>query len=83
MKKEFYENLKQLVAEISEHPYKSTFYSDYYDCRFSKKNLGVWTNDEYDLLLEGDTETEKIIDSSPLDLFIYCDRGGYIYVGWN
>lgn len=83
MSNEFYDNLRELVLQINEHPYRNTEYSDYYGCRFSKKNLGVWTDEEYDLLLNGDTETERIIDSSNLDLFIFCERGGFIYVGWN
>jgi hypothetical protein len=83
MNEDFYLRLKEIVEEINEHPYKNTKYIEDYGCRFSIRHLGAWDAHDYDTLLNGDAKTEEILNKSNLDLFIYCDRGGYIYVGWK
>ena len=84
MKQEFYERLKEVIKECEGNPYKATRPQDFgngYEGRISKENLWKWTDEEYDIMFNhADEETEKICDKSTLDCFVYCDRGGYMYL---
>ena len=84
MKQEFYDRLKEVIKECEENPYKATRPQDVgngYEGRISKENLVEWTDEEYDIMFNhADEETEKICDKSTLDCFVYCDRGGYMYL---
>lgn len=52
MKQEFYDRLKEVIRECEEHPYKNTekYLVPGWEARMSNKNLGEWTDDEYDII---------------------------------
>ncbi len=87
MKQEFYDKLQQVITECEQHPYKTTEPMDFgngWEGRVSKQNIGTWTDEEYDILLNHrDKKVNAMCENSRLDCFVYCDRGGYIYLAFN
>jgi hypothetical protein len=84
MKEEFYNKLAEVIKECEAHPYKSTKSIDLdngREGRVSKQNLGTWTDEDYDTMFNHqDKRTEDMCNKSSLDCFVYCDRGGYMYL---
>lgn len=84
MKEEFYNKLAEVIKECEAHPYKSTDPIDLgngWEGRVSKQNLGTWTDEDYDTMFNHqDKRTEDMCNKSSLDCFVYCDRGGYMYL---
>lgn len=84
MKEEFYDKLAEVIKECEAHPYKSTDPLDFgngWEGRVSKQDLGTWTDEDYDTMLNHqDKRTEDMCNKSSLDCFVYCDRGGYMYL---
>ena len=84
MKEEFYHKLTEVIKECEAHPYKSTDPIDLgngREGRVSKQNLGTWTDEDYDTMFNHqDKRTEDMCNKSSLDCFVYCDRGGYMYL---
>lgn len=84
MEQEFYDKLTNLIKECEAHPYKTTKPIDLgngYEGRISKENLGTWTKEEYKTLYNHlDDKVERICEKSILDCFVYCDKGGYMYL---
>ena len=84
MKQEFYKRLSEVIAECETHPYQNTerFLLPGWEGRISKSNLGEWSDEDYDVLFHRrDKKTLDICNASKLDCFVYCDGGGYIYLG--
>ena len=84
MKQEFYKRLSEVIAECEEHPYHNTerFLLPGWEGLISKSNLGEWSDEDYDVLFHRmDKKTLDICKASKLDCFVYCDGGGYIYLG--
>lgn len=84
MKQEFYKRLSEVIAECEAHPYQTTerFLLSGWEGRISKSNLGKWSDEDYDVLFHRrDKKTLDICKASKLDCFVYCDGGGYIYLG--
>lgn len=84
MKEEFYNKLAEVIKECEAHPYKSTDPLDFgngWEGRVSKQDLGTWTDEEYGIMFNHqDKRTEDMCNKSSLDCFVYCDRGGYMYL---
>lgn len=84
MKEEFYNKLAEVIKECEAHPYKSTNSIDLgngREGRVSKQDLGTWTDKDYDTMFNHqDKRTEDMCNKSSLDCFVYCDRGGYMYL---
>lgn len=84
MKREFYSRLEKVIRECEANPMGSTMPldgGDGWEYRVSKANLGTWSERDYDILLNGnDNKTLEICDDSTLNCFVYCDRGGYMYL---
>ena len=83
MNKEFYDRLKEVIAECEEHPYKNTekFLVPGWEARVSKKNLGEWSEEEFDIIRNhADQQTNEICKASKLDCEVFCDGGGYMYL---
>lgn len=83
MTDEFYNRLKEVIAECEEHPYKNTdkYLVPGWEARMSKKNLGEWTDEEYDIIKNhSDKKTNEICKASKLDCGVFCDGGGYMYL---
>ena len=53
MKESFYTRLQEVIAECEAHPYANTdkFMLPGWEGRISKSNIGEWTDEEYDILL--------------------------------
>lgn len=86
MSEDFYKNLEEIIRECEQHPYESTTEVDFEGVlyRVSNKNLGAWTDKEYDLMFHRqDERTESMCDLSKLDCFVYCDWGGYMYLAFS
>ena len=83
MTEEFYNRLKDVIAECEEHPYKNTekCMLPGWEGRISKNNLGTWTDEDYDTLKNHkDKLTLEICKASKLDCGVFCDGGGYMYL---
>ena len=84
MTQEFYDKLGQLIKECEAHPYKTTRpinLGNGYEGRISKENLGTWTDDDYKTLFNHlDEKVDRICEKSNLDCFVYCEKGGYMYL---
>ena len=83
MRPEFYDRLKEVIRECEEHPYKNTdkYLVPGWEARMSKKNLGEWTDEEYDIIKNhADKQTNEICKASKLDCYVFCDGGGYMYL---
>ena len=87
MSNDFYEKLKAIIKECEEHPYNTTQpvnFGDGWEYRVSKKDLGTWSDEEYDILFHHlDKEVDNICQESSLDCFVYCERGGRIYLAFK
>lgn len=47
----------------------------------SKKNLGEWTDEEFDIIKNhADKKTNEMCKASKLDCEVFCDGGGYMYL---
>ena len=83
MDSNFYKRLKTVIKECEQHPYKASIPLDFggFWVRVSKRNLGVWTEADYSIHLNQlDGRTNEICEQSSLPCFVYCDRGGYMYL---
>lgn len=84
MKQEFYDRLKEVIRECEAHPYKSSQPINLgggYEGRISKENLGEWSKEDYKTMYNHmDEQTERICEKSTLDCFVYCERGGFMYL---
>jgi len=83
MKESFYKILAEVIAECEEHPYKNTdkYIVPGWEARMSKKNLGEWTDEEYDVIKNhADKKTNEMCKASKLDCDVFCDGGGYMYL---
>ena len=84
MKQDYYSKLAEVIKECEAHPYKSTEpinLGNGWEGRISKQNLGTWTDEEYGIMFNHqDKRTEEMCAKSSLDCFVYCERGGYMYL---
>lgn len=84
MTQEFYDRLEKLVKECEAHPYKSSEPMDFcngWEGRVSKKHLGTWSEEDYDILYNfKDERVNKICDDSRLECFVFCNKDGYMYL---
>lgn len=83
MKQEFYTRLREVIRECEEHYYRNSEPLDMggLEVRVSKKNLGTWTDAEYNIMFNQlDAETERLCNESKLNCRVYCDRGGFMYL---
>lgn len=80
----FYQELKSAITECEAHPYKSTFLDDSTGWRIYKNPLGQWSESDYDILLNHqDATVNNLCDNSTLQCFVYCDKGGFIYLAFK
>ena len=81
----FYKRLQQVINECEQHPYKATIPFDLGgECRVSKRDLGAWDDEDYNTHLnQTDERTNEICARSRLACFVYCDRGGYLYLAFS
>ena len=83
MKESFYKILAEVIAECEKHPYNNTdkYVVPGWGARMSKKNLGEWTDEEFDTIKNhADKKTNEICKASKLDCDAFCDGGGYMYL---
>ena len=91
---DYTEKLRAQVERMNAHPYKETEYSDYYGQRYFKESLCKWIDLEElkDIKLNSQAAfaslnlneaIRKILDSCRCDVFLFPDRGGYVYLMWN
>lgn len=83
MDNRFYKRLQKVINECEQHPYKATIPLDLGGVvvRVSKNDLGTWTDEDYNTHLnKTDERTNEICARSRLACFVYCDRGGYMYL---
>lgn len=85
MNSKFYKRLRSVINECEQHPYKATIPFDLGgECRVSKRNLGAWDDEDYNTHLnQTDERTNEICARSRLACFVYCDRGGYMYLAFS
>ena len=86
MSDNFYKRLQTVIHECEQHPYKATIPLDFGGVivRVSKQILGEWTDDDYSIHLNRtDERTNDICTRSRLACFVYCDRGGYMYLAFT
>lgn len=83
MKESFYKILGEVIAECEEHPYNNTdkYVVSGWEARMSKKNLGEWTDEEFDIIKNhADKNINEMCKASKLDCEVFCDGGGYMYL---
>lgn len=91
---DYIDKLREQVERMNAHPYKSTAYNSYLGLRYFKDPLCSWdeleelkdkdfnTDEAYDAI-NRNAEIEKVLDSCKCDVFLFPDRGGFMYLMWN
>ena len=83
MESNFNERLQTVINECEQHPYKATIPLDFSGMivRVSKQILEERTDANLSIhLSQADKRTNEICANSRLACFVYCDRGGYMYL---
>lgn len=92
---DYLDKLRQQVAEFKEHPFKTT--DDAYGCGIRAfkqplcewegleelKGYTGWNADEYSEKLNGKKDVAAILNSFDGNIFLFPDKGGYLYLGWE
>ena len=90
---DYKEKLRTQVERMNAHPYKETTENGE-GLRYFKEPLCTWDDleelkdrnidsDEAFDAINKNKEIKKILDTCKCDVFLFPDRGGYMYLMWN
>lgn len=87
---DYTEKLRSQVERMNAHPYKETDELDETGLRFFKEPLCAWDElEDFDIddkdafyILNHNKEIKKVLDACNLNVCLYADSGGYIYLMW-
>lgn len=86
---DYTKKLRSQVERMNAHPYKETT-EDETSVRFFKEPLCAWDElEDFDIddkdafyILNHNKKIKKVLDACNLNVCLYADSGGYIYLMW-
>lgn len=90
---DYIEKLRSQVERMNAHPYKETSEDVRSGLRYFKEPLCSWDDleelkdknidsDEAYNAINGNNEIKKVLNACKCDVFLFPDRGGYMYLMW-